>query len=242
MKTAAGVAWGLKTFPGPSSCSVPDGTDVAVAADNFAAIDGAIKAAQPSGDGTPTSAAIAKAVAYLKARTTKNPKYLVLATDGEPNCKDNVAGGNNDIAGAVKAIGDAAAAGFHTFVIGVATLGTSASGTLDMMAAAGLEPRPGDPRYYAVSTREELVAALGLITGRVASCSFPLEQAPPSPDDVAVNVNGARVKRDPAHAEGWDYGNAGRTIEVYGKLCEQLKAGSVDKVDIIFGCPGVLIP
>ena len=48
----------------------------------------------------------------------------------------------------------------------------------------------GDPRYYPVASRAELVNALSLITGKVADCVFPLDKLPPSPDDVAVDVNG----------------------------------------------------
>jgi len=36
--------------------------------------------------GTPTRSAIMNAVTYMKSLTDSNPKYLMLATDGQPNC------------------------------------------------------------------------------------------------------------------------------------------------------------
>jgi hypothetical protein len=74
------------------------------------------------------------------------------------------------------------------------------------MATAGGVPRAAVPPYYPVANRRSLVDALGQIAKTVASCTFPLDKAPPSPDDVAVNVDGMRVMRDPAQTNGWNYG------------------------------------
>ena len=49
--------------------------------------------------------------------------------------------------------------------------------------------------------RDELVAALEAITGQIASCTFPLNPPPPVPNNVAVEVDGMRVARDPN--QGW---------------------------------------
>jgi hypothetical protein len=70
---------------------------------------------------------------------------------------------------------------------------------------------------------------------------FPLDKAPPTPDSVAVDVDGNRLPRDPAKMNGWEYGAGNKTIEVYGAVCDQIKKGTSD-VKIIFGCPGVQIP
>jgi hypothetical protein len=195
--------------------------------------------------GTPTTLAVQRAVAYLKATPSMNPRYLVLATDGQPNCGASSGGrggtGNNDDAAAIKAVADAQAAGLKTFVIGVAT-GADAEQVLEKMAVAGGEPRPTAPSYYRVSDRADLVAALGAITGLVTDCVFRLGQPPPSPMDVAVSVGSTRVSRDPSHTNGWDYGAANTTIQFYGPACEQVKNALGQNVQIIFGCPGVVIP
>jgi hypothetical protein len=243
------VQWGLKTFPsGDGRCMVADGVDVPSAPMNHATVWPRIEASAPgsgtSAGGTPTTVAMQKAVAYLKANPSMNPRYLVLATDGEPNCaggSTRSGAGSSDDQAAIAAVGDALAAGFKTFVIGVAT-GPEAENVLQRMAEAGGEPRPTSPAYYRVIDRDDLVNALGAITGLVSDCVFHLDQAPPSPMDVAVSVGTMRVARDPSHADGWDYGPANTTIQFYGAACDQVKNAAGQDVKIIFGCPGVVIP
>lgn len=234
LETQARVLWGLKLFPSGASCSVREGVEVPLAAQNHAAVMQAIVANRPGGiTGTPTALAVQQAADYLRRRTTRNPKYIVLATDGEPECGARA----DDLA--VQAIGQAKAAGFPTFVVGIATQGTSANAVLDAMAVVGGQPRTGGTRYYPVANKSDLIGSLGQITTQVSSCVFPLDQQPPSPDDVAVKVDGVRVERDPA--SGWSYGAAMRTIELHGAACERLKGGQVRDVSITFGCPGVVI-
>ena len=133
------------------------------------------------------------------------------------------------------------AEGFKTFVIGIATKFGDANMTLNRMAEAGGTPRMGDPRYYPVASRQELINAFSLITGKVADCVFPLDKLPPSPDDVAVDVNGMRLTRDPTKMNGWDYAADNKAIQIYGAACEAIKNANA-QVKIIFGCPGVVIP
>ena len=242
MKTAATVSWGMKMFPvGLVACSTTDGVDVPIAANNAPMMLATIAGTMPLGNGTPTRYAIQKAVAHLKATPTNTPRYILLATDGEPNCADEMTNALVDPDGAVEAIRMAAADGFKTFVIGIATQFGDANMTLNRMAEAGGEPRTGDPRYYPVASRAELVNALSLITGKVADCVFPLSKLPPSPNDVAVDVNGMRVNRDPTKMNGWDYTANNMAIQIHGPACEAIKNANA-QVKITFGCPGVEIP
>ncbi len=238
--TNAAVEWGLKVFPKPGpgaeGCVVADGVDVPIAPMNAMAITGAISAVTErpinNAGSTPTTVAVTKATDYLKSLATTTPKYMVLATDGQPNCANGFNG--DDPVGAVNAIQTAAAAGFHTFVVGIATMGSAADITLNNMAMAGMEPRTGDPKYYPISSRADLVATLGLITGQVTNCVFPLTQPPPATGDVTVKVNGMALPRDPSHAQGWDL--TGNAVQVYGAACDQLKGGAGDKIEIVYGC------
>jgi hypothetical protein len=242
MKTEAAVSWGMKMFPaGQIECATTDGVDVPIAPNNAAMILAAIGGTTPLGNGTPTRQAIQKAVAHLKATPTNTPRYILLATDGEPNCADDMTDGLEDANGAVEAVRVAAAEGFKTFVIGIATQLSNANMTLNRMAEAGGEPRMGDPRYYPVANRQELVTTLGLITGKVADCVFPLSKLPPSPSDVAVDVNGMRVTRDQTKMNGWDYTANNMAIQIHGPACEAIKNANA-QVKITFGCPGVEIP
>jgi hypothetical protein len=243
-KTDEQILWGLKMFPNGDNqtCASVDGVDVPLAANNAATVISSYKAAGPRGDGTPTSEAIKRAVAYLKLHPSTNNRYLVLATDGQPTCPDGLDGDASDEVAAVQAVKDAAAAGLHTFVIGIAT-DSKAGAILDSMAVAGSEPRAGTPRYYLASNKQDLINALGIITGKVADCTFPLTSQPPSPNDVAVKIGADRVSLDTSHVNGWDYTAGNGAIQVFGATCERVKAGAAgDEVSITFGCPGVSIP
>jgi hypothetical protein len=59
------------------------------------------------------------------------------------------------------------------------------------------------------------------------------------PDNVAVEVDGVRIARD--SSQGWQYGPGNTTVVLNGAVCDRLKAGTAKNVQIIFGCPGVVI-
>jgi hypothetical protein len=79
------IKWGLEMFPSDDSCGVSPTVNVPVATMNAAAVTGAINGAKPGGS-TPTTDAIHLGAKYLAGVSDGNPKFLVLATDGEPNC------------------------------------------------------------------------------------------------------------------------------------------------------------
>jgi von Willebrand factor type A domain len=242
--TSATVSWGLKTFPEGqgSECaagSVTGRIDVQVATMNAAAVNAQVDLTTAQGNGTPTGDAIHAATAYLQTITTSNPKYILLATDGEPSCPSGTAARTF----AVQAVTDAAAAGFKTFVVGVSTTSNTASMTLTQLATAGGEarsdPNPLATRYYLANTKDEIVSSLKQITGVVASCSFDLGAAPPVPDNIAVKIDGVKAPQDSTN--GWAYTSADHTaIQVFGAMCDTIKA-SANAVQIIFGCKGDVI-
>jgi hypothetical protein len=236
--TQSGVAWGLKLFPHPDACAVPAGLTVPVVRDNHAAILGAIRA-NPALEGTgstPTQDAIRKAAVALLAEPAQGARYLVLATDGLPGCN---AGGTalEEREAAIAAVAETRAAGIPVFVMGIATRGSDAHDTLNQMAARGGRARGDATGYYPVGGRQDLVAALEAITGQVYACTFRLEQAPPAPDRVSVELEGAPVPRDPEHREGWDFGEGQSSLLLYGSACERLRSGEASKVQILYGCP-----
>jgi hypothetical protein len=243
MRTQGLVNWGLHLFPLGTICNVPDNVTVAVAAQNHAPIMAAIRGNQPFIDGgaTPTQAAIRKATAILQRSASMNPRYLVLATDGLPNCAAGMGGSDSatDRVGTMQAIAEALAAGFPTFVIGISTPG-EADDVLNEMATSGGRPRMDMPRYYPVASRDQLVAAMSAIAGQIISCTFPLEPPPPVPDNVAVEVDGMRLPHDPNN--GWTYTPDGKAIVLVGPPCQRLMAGTAANVQILYGCPGVVIP
>ncbi|MEO8215021.1 MAG: vWA domain-containing protein, partial [Myxococcales bacterium] len=244
MQTQDKVRWGLKFFASPggggrAACTVNAMADVPVAPANAAAVAAAIAdAANAPGSNTPTNAAETQAAAYLLSVTDPNPKYILLATDGLPNC----AGGNgntSDEMGAIMAVADVAAMGFPTFVIGIAT-NAMADGTLNMMAVNGGHPRTGMPQqYYPVSTSADLTAALGVIQGMVAlPCQFQLGGVPSDLTAVKVTVGGK-----PVASTDWTYGPGNRSIVFpdAGATCTGLKSGALKDVVINLPCGAVII-
>jgi len=252
------ISWGLKAFPEdiPGStdecqdASVTSAIDVPIAPSNAARTAAAVQSVSPEGNGTPTGAALDVARAYLKGLGTSDRKFILLATDGEPSCSGTAGDLTKDSSGAksdaVAAVKAAANDDVHTFVIGVATK-SSATSTLNQLAAAGLEPRATssdtDPKFYLASTESELVAALQSIVSPIAStCVFELAQAPPDPTNIAVKVGDAKAPQDPMHDDGWDYTDDSHArIQVYGSWCSRVTSGT-NMVQVVYGCPGFVIP
>jgi Mg-chelatase subunit ChlD len=245
--TDASVSWGVKVFPEGDgnecdAAAVTDHIDVDVAAMNAPRVTAAVTSTTPEGDGTPTADAIDRGFAYLQARQSDNPKYILLATDGEPSCPKPT---DDARALAVKAVANAAAAGIHTFVVGVATTKSSATTALSDMAIAGMEARDEDPnplatRYYLANTKDELVAALQQITGQISGCTFNWDEPPPVPGNIAVKVGGVKAPHDVS--DGWEYtDDAHKGIEVHGSWCDKIKTTAANVVEIVFGCPDVEI-
>jgi hypothetical protein len=265
MQSQADIKWGIEFFPTDGACAVAS-VAVPVAANNYGAISGAMAGRSPGGS-TPTRDGIHNGAMYLASVQDTNPKYLLVATDGSPNCAttqcpppgymmnglccmscgmgctqcSSSTGGADDMA-TIQAVTDAANMGIKTFVIGLATAGSTADATLNQMATAGQVPRAnGPPYYYPVGSQAELVQVINMITGAIASCTFPLTMRPPYPDQVTVTIDNMMVPRDPTHMNGWDFDSTFMTITFYGMWCQRLQTGGASSVHAIYGCPPISI-
>ena len=241
-QTENSIRWGLHLFPDDSDgCAVTATPIVEIAGVNATAVAAAM-ASLPASGRTPTRTAVVNAGAYLAALPDQNPKYILLATDGSPNCAP---AGNStampDIDGAITAVKNVAGMGIPVFVVGIGNL-PDAQATLTAMAIAGERPQAPDPRYYPVSSTADLVAVLETIGGLIGKCSFGLGKTPPDPTNIAVTGDGAKIPKDPTHMSGWDYGTGMTSIQIYGKWCDDAKSGKLKDVKAIFGCPGIMIP
>ncbi|MES1164471.1 MAG: hypothetical protein ABUR63_01835 [Verrucomicrobiota bacterium] len=244
MSTETMVNWGLKFFGTGSGqgCAVAAGAAVPPNTMTAAAIATAIAApANQPATSTPTRAAVTSAGAYLAGLTARpNPKYILLATDGQPNCAQG--GGNSavDDPAAIAAVGSVAAMGFPTFVIGIATNGV-AEATLNSMATMGGRPRTGMPQlYYPVQNGADLQMALTQIQAMVAlPCQFQLGGAPTNLGAVTVSVGGNVVPMS-----DWTYGPGNRSVifPENGQTCMNLKSGAVKNVLINLPCGEAIIP
>jgi hypothetical protein len=264
-QTQAGISWGFKLFPDGKVCGVTAGVNIEPALNNAGPITSALDAIKVEAnlsdnlglwDGTPVGPALRQTAKYLVSLPSDKQKYILLATDGQPTCAgaDPLLGGgdpdSDDRPSGPAAIAEVAAMGIKVPVVGIAFSKTWDPAklkdneiTLNDMAKAGGMPRPTDPAYYGANSSTELAAAFAQITGIVISCTFDLKgMKPPSPDDVAVKIDGVKVPRDKAHAEGWDYDSDVANVVIYGQACDQLKGiGASSNVQIIFGCPGIII-
>lgn len=256
--TNSEIWWGVKSYPEldeTEQCapeSIVPTIHVPIAENNAAAVVAEIEATTPLGDGTPTGDAIRFGLDHLleRATITDNPKYILLATDGEPNCPQD--GTAEPLDHTVAQIDAALAAGFPTYVLGVDTTEDTAVSNLNEMAVAGGTPRPPssvnplaaeEPKFYLASTQAELEAAFRTITGEIGSCVFDLDPPPPVPDNIAVDFSGVRTERDPTRQNGWEYTTDDYTqLEVYGTWCDRIKTEASNQVNIKYGCPGVPIP
>ena len=235
--SASTVNWGLKFFANDNACAVDDMVAVPVAANNASAISAAIAGTMPGGL-TPTTAGLQAAGRYLMGLTDPNPKFIVLATDGQPNCGTSVVGGADDQA-AIDSVSALAGAGIPVFVIGVATQGSTADTTLSRMATEGGKPRSATPPYYPVAVGADLTAALQAISSQVVSCTFQIP-VPPDPNNIAVDADGVRVPKDPT--DGWSYGPNMTSIVLNGTWCTKLQSGTVQAVEASFACGITKIP
>ncbi len=191
-------------------------------------------------------------------------RYVILATDGGPNCNltaDNVTcrctGGPSlcdarntyaqinclDAPPAIAEVQMLAAMGVRTFVIGLN--GTQDfSDVLNSMADAGGRPRVGATRYYNAASAVELTTELGRITQALADCTLRLDSAPPDPDLVDVRLDGHSLYRDPRRMNGWDWSDdTHREIVFYGPTCDDVHGSSGgSRLAAAFGCPAPTPP
>jgi hypothetical protein len=213
-------------------------------------MNAAIAALTPAGNGTPTGAAIGVATDYLRTLADgERRKYLLLVTDGEPACTGlagAIAPGTSQTAAvdAIAAVTAAANAGYHTFVVGVATTRAIAADVLNSLALAGLEPRddprPGARRFYLASNQGELGDALRTITASVINCNLALPTPPGDRDSVTATVmlGGTTVPFDPSATDGWRYtGPTGPDIALFGSWCDRLNGNPPGGVTVTYGCP-----
>jgi hypothetical protein len=242
-QTEASIRWGLKYFATNGTCGVADGAAVPIAPNNAMPIAMSIMPTNPGGS-TPTRVAITSATTYMMGLTDANPKYILLATDGEPNCIPNDRKTDDpDDMGAEDAVAAAATAGFPVFVVGVGNVATAVT-VLNQMAVNGGRPQAGTTKYYPVANTADLVSVLTMIGGQITSCSFALGEVPPVPTNVGVysDPGQKKIPQDTTHTNGWDYGAGMRSIELFGAACDDVKNKTTTNIQAIYGCPGVMVP
>ncbi len=244
------------------ACAVEMGIDLIPGPSNVAPLLDFFRRTDPQG-GTPTASALETVRDYFLRRPTPGlPRFVVLVTDGGPNCNPDtgvhhtmctctgepvtclhdVFGPYNclDYDRTLDVVRSLATAEIPVYVIGIddPTRPDLAS-VLDDMAVAGGRPRevPGEHRFYSVRSPTDLQGALMTITDSIARCVFRLTPQPPPGSTVEVRIGDVIIARDPGRTEGWDFINAERSeLTLFGGACERATQSEED-VHARLECP-----
>lgn len=219
-------------------------------------------AVPPSG-GTPLASTLVSLTNTITALPGKT--FVVLATDGGPNCGvtacstsecipniESVQGctptGPNCCTGVPENCLDATAArvavtgiaqkGVPVYVVGVPGSAPYAN-LLDDLADRGGTAQVGTAqKYYRVDTASEAALSKTLRTVAakiVATCEIDLSKEPSDPNKVNVYLDEVLLPK--ADENGWT--RDGKHITLTGTACDRVKSGEVLDVRVIAGCPTV---
>lgn len=233
------VSFGLTlytSFEGDAGGVCPVLSSVAPALDNHAAMDAVFRPAGPEAD-TPTGESITAVAAQLAQISDPGPKIIVLGTDGEPDtcAEPNPQNGQDEAVAAAQA---AFSQGVRTFVISVGDE-VGADHLQDMAnAGVGLDPNGMDQAdYFVALDAQQLVDAFRQIVGGVTGCVFTIngEVDPAKAAQGLVALDGDELE----HGVDWRMLD-GKTFEVLGDACEEIKNGDLHHVSAVFPC-GVII-
>ncbi len=150
---------------------------------------------------------------------------VLLLTDGNETSQC-VTQGQDGPSGAMALLGQTVSV--RTFVVG---LGLN-SATIDSIAMAG-----GTGASTPANNQTELVNALSAIASSVATCEFAVDAAPPNLDELSVffNDDPAGIPNDPGN--GWSFDTTDNSLTFNGSSCDEIMSGSVNDIDVVFGCP-----
>jgi hypothetical protein len=260
------VNFGLMLFPSlacsglDNQCAGPAGPYVGIGsaeatADIAAAVD------EQSGvgccGGTPTTAALDAAASYLATVDDDFDRYVLLATDGAPNCNGDLDGstcvctsdeyacdgGENynlnclDDEEATGAAGTLFDAGYPVYVIGVGD-SLDWQDVMNGIASAG-----GSDSYFPAEDPEDLSDTFSQIVGELMTCEFDIDWES-LPEDAAqdqskVNFYGdgelIPYDEDCEDGSGWMWVDED-TVRFCDEACQDLQDGVWGEVTATFGC------
>ncbi len=260
------LAVGLMHFPNPDTGCAPTTplVNVELLSTSRSGISAQLAALVPEYI-TPTRDAVQNALKIASARPEAN-RYVVLATDGAATvclgCNAACATAGKVPASESDAlVADVKAAlstnGVRTFVIGVPGAQTYRSELSKVAEAGGTARMQGcnhaGPNYCHYDLTDAtadfgavLADALAAIGGSVLTCDFAVPSMAdfdPNKVNVELTTGGSKtqLKRDPQEMNGWNYSEDGKTIRLFGPSCESVKKVTNGKVDILYGCPTVVL-
>jgi len=193
---------------------------------------------------TPTASTLDAALAIIGTPASADQgstsgKYVVLVTDGDPNCSADfrgIGGGGGGAAAPVDprarmetiaAIEKLTKEGVQTFVVGFQTGQSSFAEQLDKMATAG---GTGDTKHHSVESGADLTDVFNELAGRAQSCSFQLS-ATIDPTFVLVTV-GKKGRKYNNQPDGWVLGKDKKSVTLTGQACLDAQKGQIFQVEV----------
>lgn len=240
---------GLMIYTGQGGSSNPLGcpliTEVQAEFGNVDRVRSVYLATGPRrGGDTPTGESIDRAVLALGAIASAGPKYILLATDGEPDtCQQPKP--SEGMPQALEAAQRAFAQGMRVYTLGVAE-GIDPS-RVQQMANAGAGKDPGltygvdpgaEPPLFANSDPQQLAQQLRGVIGDVRTCSIDLgtSVASDSALEGRLVLDGRLLASDAR--DGWTLVDE-RTLLIHGAACEQI-LGEGERLEVRFPCASEL--
>lgn len=251
----------------PQSDEIPA---VAIQADAAQVISQKIASVEPCGN-TPTSATLESARTYLSSVDNAHSRYVLLATDGGPNCNAAAyegiectctAASNQcnlynrkqyclDDTATIAAAAELKETGYPTYVLGVGD-SIEWNEVMEEIAKAG-----GTEKYYPVTDQSELLDTLREITDGLVSCNFKVDwnslPDDASTDKTKVNFYCKQSEQEKNKEEnlirlddGCKAGSGWTWVDDSTALfcddaCTKLKSDSCQVVSATFGCDSIPI-
>lgn len=227
------MRFGLTLYTNNGGPTCPDLTTVDPALDNLGAIATVYLANQPEAD-TPTGESIDAVVATLSAFAEPGPKYIIVASDGEPDtcAVPNPSNGQPEAVAAAQA---AFAAGIKLYFLSVGS-GTISAGHMQDMANAGVGYEVGgtlNAPYYEAADAAQLTAAFDAITSRMLTCDLNVNGNidPAAATSGVIYLDGAPLVLH----QDWEPVDA-TSFELVGDACLAAQRQGDHTVTASFGC------
>lgn len=230
---------GIGTFPaggggGASSC-LPGKLEVPVDVNNADQIASVLDMSTPDFGATPTADSLAIAKDALDTGTCgdcpEKPKYVLLVTDGQPNCGENgTMTTQADVDAVNTVIDELSAAKIKTYVIGYDTTDMASAAIMDSFAMHG-----GTEHQYPVENQQTLVDELTRIAGSLIPCSFDLTGTVDDPALLRVEIDGKTY----IYGTDWTLEGQKVVLDPMGGACPKLRDAKVHDLRITRECTPV---
>ncbi|MDH5674420.1 MAG: VWA domain-containing protein [Myxococcales bacterium] len=182
---------------------------------------------------TPLKEALQEANTALNAATLDGITSVVVITDGEPNCEW-------DAATSLQIVGDWAAQGIRTYVVGLPGVNGNATAVLNDLAMTGGTGQyisPADPGALEQALRD---IATETVRSGFDSCDIIIDPPAEAPDKLHLVVTeGGKdqdVARDLGEGAGWTITDDGSSVTLEGALCDDATDGRFEALRFEFGC------